>query len=194
MGSALPETVNATTTFEVPMADINLDFKNSRKRIDPEAVTTLAASIENLGLLQPINVVRREAGGYILIAGFTRYEAVKMLGLRSIAATVLAGDEATLIEANLAENLARTDLSLVSSIEAVKRLVTQLSGDTDEVARRLGYTQKQMTDRLALAACSQSVLDALDEGKINLGHAVLLSAFTEAISSRRSTLFLIRLD
>ena len=194
MGSALPETVNATTTFEVPMADINLDFKNSRKRIDPEAVTTLAASIENLGLLQPINVVRREAGGYILIAGFPRYEAVKMLGLRSIAATVLAGDEATLIEANLAENLARTDLSLVSSIEAVKRLVTQLSGDTDEVARRLGYTQKQMTDRLALAACSQSVLDALDEGKINLGHAVLLSAFTEAISSRRSTLFLIRLD
>lgn len=170
---------------QIPVAEIHRDFANSRRRIDPEALATMKDSISQLGLLQPLVVTPRENGsGYVLIAGFTRFQALTELGHEQANCTIIEGDAHTLLESHVAENTNRQDLSLVSSVTAIRRLATKLGGDYAEVGKRLGFSKKAMDDRLALAKCTESVLDALDEGKLKLGHAVILSAFTNAMQDR----------
>lgn len=171
-------------TTELVLTEIHLDFENARRKIDAETLDTLKASITEVGLLQPLVVTPREAGEFTLIAGFTRYEALRQLGHTQANCTIVKGDANTLLESHIAENTSRADLSLVSSVNAMRRLATKLGGDYAEVGKRLGFSKKAMEDRLALAKCSESVLDSLDDGKIKLGHAVILSAFTPSVQDR----------
>jgi ParB/RepB/Spo0J family partition protein len=182
-----PQTANTALNAQaqIPLAEIHHEFENSRRHIDPEALATMKDSIHQLGLLQPLVVTPREGGnGYVLIAGFTRYQALHELGHVQANCTIIKGDAHTLLESHVAENTNRQDLSLVSSVTAIRRLATKLGGDYEEVGKRLGFSKKAMDDRLALAKCTESVLDALDEGKLKLGHAVILSAFTHAMQDR----------
>ncbi len=168
----------------VALSNIHLNFGNSRRRIDPDILNNLKASITELGLLQPLVVAVEENGGYCLVAGFTRYQALIELGHQDASVTIIEGDAHTLLESHIAENTNRQDLSFVSSIDAIKRLATQLGGDYAEVGKRLGYSKKVMDDRLALTKCSKTVLDSLDEGLIKVGHAVLLSGFSHGLQDK----------
>ncbi|SEG89445.1 ParB/RepB/Spo0J family partition protein [Marinobacterium lutimaris] len=176
-------TLNAQA--QISLTEIHLDFENSRRRIDPETLATMKESINQLGLLQPLVVTPRGEGkGYVLVAGFTRFQALTELAHSHANCTIIEGDAHTILESHVAENTNRQDLSLVSSVTAIRRLATKLGGDYEEVGKRLGFSKKAMDDRLALAKCTESVLDALDEGKLKLGHAVILSAFTHAMQDR----------
>src|SRR5690554_3174871 len=102
-----PQTANTALNAQaqIPLAEIHHEFENSRRHIDPEALATMKDSIHQLGLLQPLVVTPREGGnGYVLIAGFTRYQALHELGHVQANCTIIKGDAHTLLESHVAEN------------------------------------------------------------------------------------------
>jgi len=171
-------------TKTIQMSEIKLGFSNVRRKIDQRSLNEFKESFKQLGVLQPLVVAADQSGGYLLIAGFTRHRALVELGQIDVNVTIIEGDANVLLESHIAENTNRDDLSFVSSIEAIRRLSSELDGDYVEVGNRLGFGKKAMEDRLALTRCTRAVLDSLDDHKIKLGHAVLLSNFTESIQNK----------
>jgi len=162
----------------IELSAIGLSFDNSRQRINKNTIDNLKASILKLGLLQPLVVSHNANGGYTLIAGFTRHRALQELNQQHVQVTIIEGDDLTKLECHIAENANREDLSFVSTVHAIRRIATETGGDYAEVAQRLGFSKKVMEDRIALTKCDAIVLDALDKQEIKVGHAVLLSSFT----------------
>jgi PRTRC genetic system ParB family protein len=179
------EAVRSLPTVSIPMAKIVLDFQNTRRRLNQDEIDSLKASIKELGLLSAITVKKRCDGGYTLLAGFKRYEAMSQLGAENINAIMMDENtsEATMTEANIAENLIRSGLSLGESCSAIKRLLTVLEGDEEhkieQISVRLSLTKKQITDRIILTNLFVDGLNAFDDGKISLKTAIVLAGCTE---------------
>jgi len=125
LDALLPQDRPISGYAEIPTEAVAPNPKQPRSEFDAESMDALAASIEAIGLLQPI-VVRKEADGYVLVAGERRLRAVKQVGLQSISAVIRddADDEANLTEA-LVENLQREDLSILEEAAAFQELLEE---------------------------------------------------------------------
>ena len=167
------------------MADIDLSFTNTRRKLLQADIDSLKASIQSVGLLSAVTVKPIGNGKYALIAGFKRFEAMTQLGKKHINAILLDenASEAHTTEANLAENFNRSGLPLADQCTAVKRLFTVLEGDdaakAEIIAVRLNMTTKQVKDRLVLAALVEDAMIAFDDGKIALKTAIVLATLPD---------------
>jgi len=125
LDALLPQDRPVSGYGEVPIDEIAPNPKQPRSEFDGEGIDALAASIETIGLLQPI-LVREGADGYVLIAGERRLRAAKKAGLTRIAVVIREGsdDEANLTEA-LVENLQREDLNVLEEAAAYRELLEE---------------------------------------------------------------------
>jgi ParB family chromosome partitioning protein len=178
---------NATTNtiITVPLDAIDTDFLNTRRRINQKEIDGLKLSINQVGLISALTVKSLQNGRYSLVAGFKRFEALTQLNAKTVNAVVLTCDqEANVLEANVAENMVRSGLSLGEQSSAVKRLITTLEGDEenkiDQISIRLSTSKKAVKDRLVLTALSESGLAAFDDGKISLKSAIILAGLAQA--------------
>ena len=163
---------------------IPFSLGNSRIKHDAAARNQLKESIKEAGgVLQPI-LVRPTADEAIfeVVAGFGRYEACKELGF-SVPSLIKTMTDTEAYEYQLVENLVRQDLSIVDEAKAAQKFITMYEGDYTAAAERLGWTQKKINDRIQLMRCSTGVLDALNADKIKIGHAVVLSSFSEKLQN-----------
>jgi ParB family chromosome partitioning protein len=156
--------------LEIPVHGVSPNPKQPRTRFDDETIDSLAASIREVGILQPI-VVRRVAGRYELIAGERRLRAARKAGLATIPAVVRdSGDADTLREA-IIENIHREDLGPIELAEAFRALLDDLGLKQETLAERLGVSRSHIANTLRLLQLSPEVQQLLVDGKIQAGHA-----------------------
>ncbi|MCU7829583.1 MAG: ParB/RepB/Spo0J family partition protein [Candidatus Thiodiazotropha sp. (ex Myrtea sp. 'scaly one' KF741663)] len=147
-----------------------------RRHFDPAALTELAESIEQQGIIQPL-VVRfdKTDGMYELIAGERRWRASMQAGLYQVPA--LARNELTLEQAcaaSLIENIQREDLTPIEEAQAIQRLIEEFKLTHKEAAESVGKSRSHVTNLLRLLELSEDVQTLLDRGQLDVGHAKTL--------------------
>jgi ParB family transcriptional regulator, chromosome partitioning protein len=144
--------------------------------IDPAALNELAASIQALGVLQPI-VVRPVAGGrYQVIAGERRCEAARMLHHQTIPAVVRPVSNEQAMEMTIVENLQRLDLTPMEEARGYDRLSREFGLTQEQMALRTGKERSSVANFLRLLKLPPSVQAMLDRGELSFGHAKVLMA------------------
>ncbi len=137
-------------------------------------MSSLAASIKELGVLQPV-LVRQigsaAADDFELIAGERRWRAARRAGLQSIPVLVLTSDETQSLEQALVENLHRQDLNVLEEAAAYQQLIEEFGYTHDQVAKRVGKSRTAVTNILRLLQLPSGVQRLLSEGQISPGHA-----------------------
>ena len=126
--------------LEVPANAIAPNPKQPRSRFDDETLAELAASIREVGILQPI-VVRRTDGGYEVVAGERRLRAAKLAGLATVPVVLRDSEDADLLREALIENIHREDLNPIELGEAFRQLLDDLGLKQEELADRVGVSR-----------------------------------------------------
>lgn len=177
----IPQNRQVSGYAEIPVDRIRPNPTQPRTGFDQDSMDALVASIDTVGLLQPI-VVRPDGEGYVLVAGERRLRAIKKLGLGVVAAVIRdeTGDAANLTEA-LVENLQREDLNALEEAAAYKHLLEDYGKTHDEVALQVGRSRSAVTNTLRLLQLPVPIQAMLVEGDLSPGHArALLGSDDEA--------------
>lgn len=160
--------------------DIEPNRSQPRKDFDETALSELADSILQHGLIQPIVVKPTIDGRYSIIAGERRWRASRLAGLTEVPVIIKDADEQTLMEIALIENLQREDLNAVEEALGYRSLIDGYGLTQDEVAKRMGKSRSAVTNALRLLNLNETELEALRRGTISAGHArALLSCEDE---------------
>lgn len=155
----------------LPVDAIHANPRQPRRRFEPEATTGLASSIKQQGLLQPVVVRPRTAGGYELIAGERRWRAAREAGLETLPALVRDADDRDTLLLALVENVAREQLSPVEEARAYASLVDEFELSLGEVADKVGRSKPAVSNRLRLLELPEEVLWMVARGELTEGHA-----------------------
>jgi ParB family chromosome partitioning protein len=152
-------------------------------------MSTLAASIGEVGILQPILVRQVEEDLYELVAGERRWRAARRAGIQTIPAIVQEAEDARSLEHALVENLHREDLNALEEAAAFQQLIDDFGYTHEQVARRVGKSRAAVTNTLRLLQLPASVQRLLAEGGISSGHARALlgtpdRSFQEELAKR----------
>ena len=154
----------------LPARAIRPNPAQPRKIFREEALTELADSIRQHGILQPLSV-RRAGIGYELIAGERRLRAAQLAGLTEIPCIVMNMDEKESGLAAMVENLQRQDLDFLEEAAGIARLMEQWGLSQEQAAKMLGKSQSAVANKLRILRHSDSVLRALREHQLTDRHA-----------------------
>jgi ParB family chromosome partitioning protein len=157
--------------LHLPVDAIHPSPRQPRRRFEPEATAGLAASLRHQGVLQPVVVRPRSAGGYELVAGERRWRAAREAGLDTLPALVRETDDRESLLLALVENVAREDLSPVEEARAYAVLVDEFELSLADVAERVGRSKPGVSNRLRLLELPEDVLWMLARGDLTEGHA-----------------------
>lgn len=160
----------APTRDEVPLAEVRPNPDQPRRHFDEAALQTLADSIHQRGLLQPL-VVRRVRDGYELIAGERRLRAAHRAGLATVPVVVRDADPQERLELALIENLQRENLSPLEEAEAYRHLIDVHGLTQEDVAKAVGKSRPAVANALRLLALPDAVKAQLEGGDLTAGHA-----------------------
>ncbi len=170
---------------ELAVAEIHPNPRQPRRHFEAEAVSGLAESIREQGLIQPVVVRPRDAGGYELIAGERRWRAAREAGMQTLAAVIrTAGDRDALLLA-VVENVAREDLSPVEEARAYAVLLDEFALSLGEVAARVGRSKPAVSNRVRLLELPPDVLGMVERGQLTEGHARAVLAVPDQDGRRR---------
>jgi ParB family chromosome partitioning protein len=169
---------------EIPVESITANPRQPREHFDEQALAELAASIREVGLLQPV-VVREAAGGYQLVVGERRWRAGQLAGLTAIPAIVRGtGDEEMLREA-LLENLQREQLNPLEEAAAYRQMLSDFGTTHEELAQRLGKSRSQVSNTLRLLGLPPAVQRRVAAGVLSAGHARALLGLDDPAAQER---------
>ncbi|MBQ0126159.1 MAG: ParB/RepB/Spo0J family partition protein [Clostridiales bacterium] len=157
----------------VRLSEIEPNASQPRKTFDPEELASLAESISEYGVIQPITV-RRVGDMYEIIAGERRWRAARMAGLSEVPVVVISADDKKASEIALVENIQRKDLNPIEESEAFASLINEYGLTQEEVGRRVGRSRSAITNALRLLELPEEVRDMLVSGAISEGHAKVL--------------------
>jgi ParB family transcriptional regulator, chromosome partitioning protein len=165
--------------LEIPIQGVTPNPKQPRTHFDEETIDSLAASIREVGVLQPI-VVRRAQNGYELIAGERRLRAAKKAGLATIPAVIRDSEDADTLREAIIENIHREDLGPIELADAFRSLLDDLGLTQETLAERLGVSRSHIANTIRLLQLSPGVQQLLADGKIQAGHARALLGMPDA--------------
>ena len=168
--AALP----ASALREVPVDSIEPNPHQPRAHFDEESLAELAASIKEIGVLQPLLVRQKPDGGYQLIAGERRWRAAQRARLTMVPVVVRNVDELGSVEQALVENLHRQDLTALEEASAYQQLAEDFSLTHEAVAQRVGKSRSAVTNALRLLTLPATVQGYLADGRLSAGHAKAL--------------------
>lgn len=158
-----------SATLEIPLDAIQRNPDQPRRVFDRSELESLAASIREHGVLQPVLVTRAD-GAYRIIAGERRVQAARLAGLSKIPAVLREDLTHSALELALTENLQRTDLNAIEQAYAYRALIEHYGLMQEELARRLGRSQPSISNTLRLLHAPQELQDAVIDGRISEGH------------------------
>lgn len=141
-----------------------------RKEFDDGAISELAASIKEKGILQPI-VVRQVGGGYEIIAGERRWRAAQRAGITRVPVILKDASDMEALELALIENLQREDLNPIEEANAYHHLIEEFGLTHEEVSAQIGKDRTTITNQIRLLKLPDEAKRALIEGEITAGHA-----------------------
>jgi ParB family chromosome partitioning protein len=157
----------------VPISHIQPNTFQPRSHFDEESMSALAASIREVGLLQPVLVreVEGDEESYELIAGERRWRAARRAGLQTIPVLVQVANDVASLEQALVENLHREDLNALEEAAAYQQLIDEFGLTHEQVATRMGKGRATVTNTLRLLQLPSGAQRALAERNISAGHA-----------------------
>jgi ParB family chromosome partitioning protein len=167
----------------IAIEDVHPSPGQPRKQFDDARLDELAASIRAQGIIQPLVVRLREAGGYELIAGERRWRAAQRAGLHEVPAVVRDVAEKRAFEMALVENLQREDLNPIEEAQGFERLIEEFGYTQEALATRVGKDRSTVANALRLLRLPTNVRGLVTEGRLQMGHARALLGLehTEAI-------------
>ena len=185
LGRGLDSLFNENATEENGVLKLNLNDiepnrEQPRKTFDDDAVSELADSIAQHGLIQPIVVTPLSNGRYSIVAGERRWRACRMAGLQEVPVIVKEATKQELMEIALIENLQREDLNPVEEAFGYRSLIETFGLTQEEVATRMGKSRSAVTNAIRLLNLNEEELDALKNGLITAGHARCLIGIEDA--------------
>lgn len=163
------ETEGGTVTLKI--SEIEPNRTQPRKEFDEQALSELAESISQHGLLQPLLVRPLTLGGYQIVAGERRYRASRMAGLTEVPVIIKELTDTETMEIALIENLQREDLSPVEEALGYKALIDEHGFSQEEVAKSVGKSRPAVANALRLLKLPDNIMEYLKDGKISAGHA-----------------------
>jgi ParB family chromosome partitioning protein len=169
----------------LPVDDLHPNPRQPRRRFEAEAHQGLSDSIRAQGVVQPVLVRPRTAGGYELIAGERRWRAAREAGLDVVPAVVRTADDRETLLLGLVENVAREALSPVEEARAYAVLLDEFGISLGEVAERVGRSKPSVSNRLRLLELPDEVLGMVDRGLLSEGHARAVLAVPDHDGRRR---------
>ena len=160
---------------EIAVADVTPNPNQPRVHFDEETLAELTASIQQIGVLQPI-LVRPIESGFELIAGERRWRAARRAGLATIPAIVRTTDDLASVEQALVENLHRQDLTALEEAAAYQQLIEDFELTHEQVADQVGKSRSAVTNTLRLLGLPPTIQRFLADGQLSAGHARALLA------------------
>jgi ParB family chromosome partitioning protein len=161
----------ATELAELPVDAIHPNPRQPRRRFDSEAGAGLADSVRAQGVVQPVLVRPRTAGGYELIAGERRWRAAREAGVETLPALVREAADRDALVLGLVENVAREELTPVEEARAYALLMDEFGLSLGDVADKVGRSKPAISNRTRLLELSEDILAMLERGELTEGHA-----------------------
>ncbi|MBQ7187328.1 MAG: ParB/RepB/Spo0J family partition protein [Ruminococcus sp.] len=173
------EPAELAKVVDIPVGLISPNPDQPRKRFAPDALTCLAKSISQDGVIQPLTV-RRSGEGYVLVSGERRLRAARLAGCRSVPCVVVKITDKRSAVVALVENIQRADLDCFEEAEAIRLLMTEYSMPRDEIALRLGLAQSTISNKLRLLRLTPSQRKLICENALTERHARALLRLPDA--------------
>jgi ParB family transcriptional regulator, chromosome partitioning protein len=170
LSSLIPQRGPHAPTTEIAIDRIRPNPRQPRQRMDQNELDSLAASIREHGVLQPI-LVTETIDGYQLVAGERRFRASQQAGLERIPAVIRQLADRDQLELALVENLQRADLGPMEEAHAYRSLVDEFTLTHEQIAQRVGRAKSTITNTLRLLDLHPQVQEHLVEGRLTEGHA-----------------------
>jgi ParB family transcriptional regulator, chromosome partitioning protein len=169
LSALIPGAAEARGLVEVPVDAVTANPRQPRTRFDDDSLASLARSIQEVGVLQPI-IVRSREGGYELIAGERRLRAARLAGIVSIPAIIRESEDAESLREAVIENVHREDLGPLELAAAFQELIDDLGVTQEAVAERLGFSRAHIANTIRLLSLPPDVQRLLADGRIQAGH------------------------
>ena len=169
--------------LEIPVEAVAPNPRQPRTSFEDEALESLALSIQEVGVLQPI-VVRKVGTGFELIAGERRLRAAKLAGLATVPAVIRESDDTESLREALIENIHREDLNPIELAEAFRELLDELGLRQETLAERLGMSRSHIANTIRLLQLPADVQQLIAEGKIQAGHGRTLLSLGDTEAQR----------
>jgi ParB family transcriptional regulator, chromosome partitioning protein len=176
---------SSSELVHVPLDEIHPNPRQPRKRFDHEATVGLAESIKSQGIIQPIVLRPRAAGGYELVAGERRWRAAREANLQILPALVRDAADRDALLLGLVENVAREALTPIEEARAFAVLVDEFELSLGEIAERVGASKPAVSNRLRLLELSDDILGMVERGELTEGHARAVLAVPDNEGRRR---------
>ena len=173
------ENTDETTegAVSVKISEIEPNRDQPRKEFDSEALSELADSISQHGVLQPLLLRPLLTGGYRIVAGERRWRAARMAGLTEVPAIIREMSDAEEMLFALIENLQREDLTPLEEARGYRTLIEAQDFTQEEVSKAVGKSRPAITNALRLLNLPEDIQGMLERGEITAGHARTLLSF-----------------
>lgn len=160
-----------------------------RKHFDEDALTELAESIKQFGVIEPLVVTKRK-GFYELIAGERRWRAARLAGLKEVPVVIKDYSDQEVVEIALIENIQREDLNPIEEAHAYERLIKEFNLKQDEVAERVSKSRTTITNSLRLLKLTERVQQMLIDDMLSTGHVRALITIEDADLQYETALYI----
>ena len=171
--------------LEVPIQSVKPNRRQPRSIFDDEALQELAASIREIGILQPPVVRRVGDNEYELIMGERRLRAAKLAGLSTIPVIIRETSDNELLREALIENIHRSNLNSLEEAAAYNQMLSDFGFTHDELAKKIGKSRPVISNTLRLLNLPPSVQKKLTSGTLSMGHARALLGLSDSSEIER---------
>lgn len=172
----------AASVSTMALGEIEPNPEQPRREFTPEALSQLADSIKEHGVLQPLVVRPRPNGLYQIVAGERRWRAARAAGLSEVPVVVRELTDEEAFEIALVENLVRADLNPIEEAQGYKTLIERFEMTQEKAAERVGRSRSAISNSLRLLTLPPEIVEMLQRGSITAGHARPLLTLEPAIA------------
>lgn len=184
LGDDVLDSNEEKSSLFLPISQVESCATQPRKQFDPDALSDLADSIREHGIIQPLTVRKLQSGYYQIIAGERRWRAARMAGLSQVPAIVIEADDRKAMELAMIENLQREDLNPIEEAEGYQQLMEQYSLTQDETAQRVGKSRSVVANALRLLRLTPAVRAMVEDGRLSNGHARTILPLSPALQEK----------
>lgn len=180
IGISEVRTDGGSAISEIDIYSISPNPDQPRRTFSEEGLDELAASIRELGVIQPLSLRASVDGGYQIIAGERRWRAAQRAGLTTVPAYVRTASDSEVTEMALIENIQREDLNAIEVALAFKRLIDTYNLTQERLSERVGKSRTVITNHMRLLKLPAEIQLALRDRKLDMGHARALLSIDDA--------------
>ena len=184
LGALLGDDVLKTETtgsLSVPISMVESCSSQPRKYFDEAALSDLADSIREHGIIQPLTVRKLSSGYYQIIAGERRWRAARLAGLSEVPVIVMEADDRKAAELAMIENLQREDLNPMEEAAGYQSLIENYHMTQEEAAQRVGKSRSAVANAMRLLSLCPAVRSMVEKGELSAGHARALLTLSPAM-------------